>query len=373
MIVQANFLFRSKQMWDQFYKDNLGFEPLILKGYKPFHVYSELLAKFLISQNHNSHTIAVVSKIKAVAALILWAPLALVSFVLAGFVDLIKNQKPFSVFHGLKESQERNELSILSFNTCMLWGAMPLIFGGMTPYYQRINQLFEFLKTYEPDVICLQELSRPAGLDLWQKIKHDYNCCLYNIAPKPFVMLDAQLFIASKQTILDVKVIKLPTNGAINRALVAIELGSQWILTTHLEAGSEFIDKQMRKVQSQLILKEIEKIQKESSKPLILMGDLNISRQFQSDDEYSENVLFKFLDNLDCSSEISRTTATFTNEFTTKMLKKASLNSVDELIDYALCSDKSLKSLLTKIDTYTSCVSPLSDHKALFLKMDGTN
>lgn len=340
---------------------NLIMETAVLQLYRPVHKASEFLATCVLP--HNS----IIKKIQAVVALILITPVALVSFVVGGTLDLLKNRAPLSFLKGAKEPTGTDTKTILSFNTCMLWGALPTFFGGVSPYQKRIGALAVLIKERNPDFICLQEMSRPAALKLWEQIKNDYHIGCYNIAPKPFIMLDSQLFIASKEEILKIQMIPLPTHGAINRAIVAIELGSKWIITTHFEAGDELVDQQMRQTQAEIVQKTVQQITN-TEKPCFVMGDLNIKRLFSLDDEYSKNPLFHFLSNLDSAQSLSKDTATCTNELTAKARQKPILESQIELIDYALCSTQIEDAQLEKIETYNS-EFPLSDHKALLLKV----
>ena len=200
------------------------------------------------------------------------SPLTLCLFSAAGVLDALKqkiHKTPFTLLKGSAPVKERGDISLLTWNVCMLFGGLPLPFGGMRPVSKRISGVARKIIESKADIVCLQEVSPPAAHRLYASLKNEYKYFYTRINPDPWLMLDSGLFVASKVPIENPHVIKIPLAARMKRALFAFQVGSLKFGTTHLEPGNDQADKSIRKRQILEILKhDVD----------VLLGDLNIER-----------------------------------------------------------------------------------------------
>ncbi len=232
--------------------------------------------------NAETATFEVFSRLLKVGASGLSNPLTLSSFLLSGIIDSLGDwisQKPYFYLSGTQEKRPVFSETFLTLNACMLWGGLPILFGGVRPASERIFQVASLIleKDKDPDILVMQEVSFEAGLSLWDKIKHRYAHGFTRIGPMPWLALDSGLFIASKHPIVkEPTYIPLSSNGTIKRGVFYFETPLHSVFVTHLEAGEDKEDIEMRKRQLDRIIVEMQK--RISSKPCLLLGDLNIKK-----------------------------------------------------------------------------------------------
>jgi exonuclease III len=249
----------------------------------------------------------------------------------------------------------------------MLWGGLPIIFGGLRPAKERLSQLAEFIKEQNPDIIFLQEMSFAPSFELFNHLQNEYRHCFTRIGPNPMRM-ESGLMVFSKIPIKTAEFFSFPNQNGINRGAFCLETNSKYFVVTHLEAGKAEND---REVQLRMIVSHLEKITEEKDLQCFILGDFNID-SFESGIEYNQAIASQPL-LFDPRREQNLGTESCTNLFTNFMLGNDIYPNPSEMVDYALFyGDRSELNFSTElIDTY-SIREPnlaISDHKALVLKI----
>ncbi len=356
---------------------------LVFKLNLPFHYSTEILIRnftpitsdrLSVFGNHQYLAIELAKRVFQCTLVVLAFPVSISLFLTASIIDSFNTKnRSFSILKGNSNvlSSKDNLLKIFNLNTCMLWGGIPMIFGGVCPARYRIEHLTTLIMSSLPDVLVLQEMSRSAADVLWNRIKDHYGYAITSVSPQPLIMLDAGLFVASRKPISDIVYIDLKTNALMRRALLGIELPNSWILATHLSSGYEDEDVLVRRQQVATIKVAIEGLKKKSDKPVFLIGDLNIQRTFTSDDEYSLSGLEDSFINLDPDDSLNEETATCTNYLSAFMTGQTLNTHERELVDYGLVYKDDRDSIqnvrFSKHSTYDykKPLMAFSDHKAL--------
>jgi hypothetical protein len=331
--------------------------------------------------NQDSLWLEIAKRIFTVIMVILCLPLHLVHFGIGSALDQLGNacaKKPYLYLQGsshLEEvpNEQEKKFSVLSANVCMLPYGIEA-FAGIRPSDARIEELAIAILESNKDFLCLQEMSTPDALKLWEKIKHAYAHGFTRIGPMPFTRMEQGLFFASKHPILEAKYYPLSNAGWIARGVFCVKVAAANILTTHLNAGSlqEICD--LRKKQVGEIAALCKELEEKEGKPSILCMDANITRTGSIEDEYSLSGLPKYFES-DLSKEgpftLEEKTATCTNELGMQIQGKPLPEKVQqrlEHIDYILCykGAKNVASIQTQfVDTYACGEKALSDHKML--------
>lgn len=321
------------------------------------------------------------SRIFLCAFALLFSPAALSLLAVGGLIDTLGDfikQKPYVYWKGEKEQGNLPcAYTFFSLNSCMLWGGLPIPFGGVEPARDRIETVSKLILEQNADFVLLQEVSfGPAG-KLYEKLKGHYAHFYTRISPSPWLMMDTALFVASKYPILgEAQFQPFPTAGTMKRGLFYFETARCWILATHLEAGSMEESSAMRQKQMSVILKTIQKLKAESNKPCMLLGDFNLARTDKIDDEYhSSHIPEHFYDQYAKEFPgVNLSTASCTERLTAAMWESSLPPIADDLIDYALVDKESKNSVqmaVKLVSTYqlkTPSNAP-SDHRGLHTKI----
>jgi hypothetical protein len=118
-----------------------------------------------------------------------------------------KEKKPFMHLKGLASAKAstQKDFSVFCLNTCFVPGNMPLIYGGVAPWKERVGPMAEKILSSDADVVCLQEVH---GLDacfaLYEELKNNYAHFYVSIGPRVLgfsvetLGLPSGLFVASK-------------------------------------------------------------------------------------------------------------------------------------------------------------------------------
>ena len=228
------------------------------------------------------------------------SPLSISLFIFAGVLDSVK-QLFSKVTYTNSESKapikECESIKVLTWNVCMLFGGLPIPFGGMAPVTKRIIHVAKKIIDTDADLISLQEVSPPAAKRLYDQLKNSYRYFYTRINPDPFLMLDSGLFIASKVPIANPEVVSIPLAARMKRALFTFEANGIKFGTTHLEPGNEPVDQRMRLNQLGKILE---------NKIHVLFGDLNIERGTElKESGLKERFLDSFKDTVTTSDNLS--------------------------------------------------------------------
>jgi exonuclease III len=186
--------------------------------------------------------------------------------------------------------------SILTLNACMMDGDLPTLYGGMTPASERVDRLARFILREDPDIFLGQEIMSGAGQKLYEQLKNQYSHFWIGIGKIPGKE-ESGLFVASKrpfqrkpqfvpfldQNQVDKKYFPNQTRF-IERGFFLLDMGSFFVVTTHLEGGGEQCGALRHRINQLHLLTETMDLKE---KPYIVAGDLNLMRTGWLDDEYS--------------------------------------------------------------------------------------
>lgn len=271
---------------------------------------------------------------------------------------------------------DKKEHSFLSLNVCMLPGGLPTLFGGVKSAHERLKGISDLILKEDADIVALQEAFYPAAEDLEEMLKDRYSYFYTRIGPNPQSIGETGLFIASKEPIISNPVfVPLYTEGALKRGFFYFETKDFWVITTHLESGILQENSLIRKVQLEQINDRMKELKQVTSKPCVVMGDLNIARTGEVGDEYTNSEIGNFFYDpyKEKAPYVNEKTATATDQFTFEV-REEDCPIKDAVIDYILIDKASQDDLeidVTLINTYDKEKKDraLSDHKALKAKI----
>jgi hypothetical protein len=205
--------------------------------------------------------------------LVIALPITIILFFIAYLIDL-KDKSPYVFMKGDASEKNDGAKSILSWDTCLLYGGLPIPLCGAASAYQRKDVISEKLNSLQNDIILLQNVSEDSAFWLFKNLKKNYSHFYFNFLKDPLFALNSGFFIASKIKFDELKVFPLPTNGAIKRGFILAKTKEFHLVLTQLDDGVEENDKQMRKNQVQIILEKIDLELK--SNTLFLAGNLHM-------------------------------------------------------------------------------------------------
>ncbi|MES2344579.1 MAG: endonuclease/exonuclease/phosphatase family protein [Chlamydiota bacterium] len=291
---------------------------------------------------------------------------------------------PFTYIKGELEekifSSER-QVSVLNWNVCFFNHGLSMLFGGVLPWKDRIENVVEKIQSSGADLICLQEVfSQEAAVELQHLLRKNYSHFYINIGPKlcgfdPNALgIPSGLFVASKYPL------KEPHFQAFNHKETPKNRGYGFFIvdlmdkgnlvarvtSTHLQPGQGEDDKSYRVAQLNAILSNL-RTKDTLDTPCFLCGDLNLEK---GSDEYT-----KLLQNFVSSDASSDWTCCELRNYWWKAgqdVKKFISFGLDvEWIDYFLQLKSGMQassSMATEILSVNNLKDPknsLSDHQIL--------
>lgn len=317
-----------------------------------------------------------------------------------------KEMKPFMHLKGLTavKTSIQKDFSVFCLNTCFVPGNMPLIYGGVAPWKERVGQVAATILASDADVVCLQEVhGQDACMALYEKLKSDYAHFYVSIGPRVLgfsvetLGLPSGLFVASKFPIEQPHFTLFPVSGLqMNYGVFdfIINNGSgpiAHIYTTHLQSLNHADFPEIRKNQFISILEKMERDHQENENlaiPYFLCGDLNVPFGSGEPSEVYIRTYFQDAYNQD-RLEVTQDSRTCTEYFTQSFLSAIdgfqNQAPVYEILDYALLL-KTLPSCLcrvfdknylmeTNLIPTSDLASPgaaISDHHALLTRVTYT-
>ncbi|MCP5504597.1 MAG: endonuclease/exonuclease/phosphatase family protein [Chlamydiales bacterium] len=171
---------------------------------------------------------------------------------------------------------------VMHLNACMFPGSLPYHFGKQAPASERMGSLASRIQEKDPELLFLCEFSPVFSEELYENLKGEYKHFFVNIGSCAQGM-DASIAVISKVPILKAPQFiptKIPAEGdqkLMYRGYFIIETQTCKYLYTHLHAKDTEGAKTIRKEQ----LEEIRSLTTDSSKPWVVLGDLNIDRNKQ--------------------------------------------------------------------------------------------
>ena len=198
------------------------------------------------------------------------------------------HQSPWIYREGMFQNSRAtntNHIKALSWNVCFLDGELPLIFGGVLTWKDRIDAVAARIKDLALDLICLQEVfSAEANEALYEKLKEDFQYFYMHIGAKEItfdlsnlIKLPTGLFVASKIPLKDPLLYLFDPDAnetqtyrgyGIFQAKIFDKL---WIVNTHMQPGTSDEDRQIRHNQVNALVKVLKR-----DYPAIIFADTNI-------------------------------------------------------------------------------------------------
>ncbi len=288
------------------------------------------------------------------------------------------NNKYFNYQEGLslKKYPKETSFSILSFNVCFTPDHMPIFFGGMLPWKDRIDRIAKFIDKQDADVICLQEMFDPEAHDaLYDKLKTKYTYFYTHIGPWHFngslssLGFKSGLFVASKRPIKNPVFTPFENdNPHINRGVFSFDIAREngatlgSVFTTHLEpfdAGKKLREQELSQTVALMNDKNLNNL------PVILCGDLNLPPS-----EAKKWINTYFEDNIDINNLKVEQNNLTSFDFTNQRLGIKNTDQKPEYLDYMLLlksrEKHNMKTSRIKTFDIEHLNEALSDHYALF-------
>ncbi|MCP6720181.1 MAG: endonuclease/exonuclease/phosphatase family protein [Patescibacteria group bacterium] len=271
------------------------------------------------------------------------------------------------------------QLKILTFN---IWD-IPFWF---TPKrHERACRLGEYLKKYDPDIICLQEAFDVQHRDelheyLGKKTYHvtegngdtrrvllfkrfDLTGGLVTFSKLPII---SSRFVHFRRFV-DMMFAEYIGRKGVLETIIKTPQGPFAIINTHLHTGGYSIDQKIRLRQMRQLFRAIKK--RVSRIPIVITGDLNEDDIMQNESLSSLIKKFGFHDGADHSTNIPKPTNRIENPFTNAWFNLYKITS-SQRVDYTLLNDTS--SFGFKVidhQVLSQPNDPLSDHDPLLITL----
>lgn len=249
--------------------------------------------------------------------------------------------REYTYWQGMGDVVSPEQERVMHLNTCMFPGSLPYHFGKQVPANERMDALATKVQEKHPELLFLCEFSPVFSQKLYECLKGEYEHFFANIGSCALGM-DASMTLISKVPILNAPRFiptKISAEGdqkGMYRGYFIVETQTCKYLYAHLHAKDTERAKQIRKEQ----LDEIRSLTVDSSKPWMILGDLNVDR---NQPEY---------ENLHGFNDIIHQQH---GKVTT-----CSENGVEESIDYVLTRDERLQVVTEVIQDLK-----LSDHSII--------
>jgi endonuclease/exonuclease/phosphatase family metal-dependent hydrolase len=278
-----------------------------------------------------------------------------------------------------KRACEDGKITVLSWNICALEGSLPMLFGGVRPWAERVDGIVGKIVERGADIVCLQEVfSEDCAELLYEKLKGEYAYFYINIGPKDYSFdldkigkLSSGLFVASKYILERPSFYAYDVSKQETEAIrgygvfLAHLLGKLCIATTHLQPGVEDSDKEIRANQ----IAAIERLCPEHM-PTFLFLDTNIE---YGNEEYNKAIIPTFFNHYKAGKGewtcCELRDFWFNPEQYTKMLSEGAMpfEHIDAVLEVKR-SSKAATQVECKVISVGDLEDPLnalSDHRAL--------
>jgi len=279
-----------------------------------------------------------------------------------------------------------SKLKVLTANIICFPGKLPYMYGGISPWEERIDRLIETIRSADAQIVCLQEVWDPKAMRaLADRLRNDYAVFIYG-AGDPAGTLEIKkmgyssgLFIASKLPLDAVTFSKFHRSipeGSNRGALLITTLVAQRqfaCLNTHLQHGNTPL---MREVRQEQLSSCSEALQTSFAKALggsawgCLVGDLNIDAFLPEFHDSGLARLFSVPYVVNLSNAKATCTEYFNDLVLTPIDERSKVPLSYELLDYCVLpatSSVTVHGEQTLIPLYDLAQpsKALSDHQAL--------
>jgi mRNA deadenylase 3'-5' endonuclease subunit Ccr4 len=193
--------------------------------------------------------------------------------------------------------------SALTLNVCAFAGDLPMLYGGPTPWKDRIDSLTNRIKEVDADVITLQEVfDSEAAVGFYERLKDRYCYFYLNIGPRVDIIgTSSGLFVASKYKIENPKFTLFDDRemvrayGFFDFDIKSSDQTLGHITTTHLQPFQSETGKELRTKELNQIIKSLQALSQGKQIPFFFCGDLNI--QWGSNEPAHQLLSDSFIDN----------------------------------------------------------------------------
>lgn len=219
------------------------------------------------------------------------------------FSAFLLSTTPFIYMKGKADIKKITDkkLSIFQDNCCFTAGGFSSIFGGtVMSNDQRAQKIAEMIKSNDPDLVALQEVSDlKDALALYQALSEKYSEFYFNTGDTPFILQNnGGLLLASKVAIKDPEFHSFSnikgTESMVNKGffLFSTEIGN--FISTHLSPSHDDLNPtdaeiQTRSQEQERIFLAAKRRSSENNKPSFVLGDFNIN---WNGPEYRRGLLF---------------------------------------------------------------------------------
>lgn len=295
------------------------------------------------------------------------------------------------------KAENLSELKVLTANIACFPGNLPYMYGGVSPWKDRIDRLVETICKTEAQIVFLQEVWDPEAMRAFaDALKTDYACFVYDAGDPAGTLniykmgYNSGLFIASKLPLDDVAFNRFPRSipeGSNRGAIIATCRVAQdriALMNTHLQhaGGPPLQVREMVQVRKEQILLCYAYLQEVISRTLpnrswgFMAGDLNVDAYSPEFNECGLPRLFSIpytahlSDVMAAKKEKITWTDYFNDLVVTPLDQRDKVPVVSELIDYCCCPTLSAvlrESTQTLIPLFSidAPMQALSDHKGL--------
>lgn len=302
----------------------------------------------------------------ALPVMALTLPLAISSFALTGLSRIFESRN-YRYFSGNATEIQIEKPKFMHLNFCGLYGGLPYSCGGTTPAKDRIRELVESVHEVEPDLLFLCECNRMLTPALYYNLREDYSHFFVDMGLNSWGM-EACQFVASR-----VPIVSAPSFHAFSdevegeqrhmmRGFFALETADKWYIYTHLHSGNDENARRIRQGELVVIQRFID--EETEDKPCVLLGDLNINRLDEPNEDYHQMINRGFQDHF----LVQHPDAFTGSDILDHHIKQIEEEAEPEVIDYILINDKGkgLTLELEVLETYHARLDEsLSDHKGL--------
>ena len=303
-------------------------------------------------------------------------------------------REPFTYVQGEAKplnSDFLTELKVLTANILCFPGELPYMYGGASPWKERIDRLTKTICSSGAHIVCLQEVWDPEAMRaLAARLSPSYACFVYNAGDPSGTLQVAKmgynsgLFLASKLPLEEIAFQRFPrsipegSNRGVIIATCRVAQERIALLNTHLQyASAPQIMRDIRKEQMLLCYGYLQEVVSRNLNSWgFLAGDLNINAFSPEFEECGLPRLFSIpytahLSEVRAHQKETATCTDYFNDLVAKPLdQRAQVIPSYELLDYCIqptLSQVAKKPTQTLIPLYSieAPTEALSDHQGL--------
>lgn len=283
------------------------------------------------------------------------------------------------------DAKKLSQLNVLTANILCFPGILPYMYGGTSPWKDRISQIVDTILSAKAEIVFLQEVWDPEAMRaLIKLLQNDYAHFFYN-AGDPSGTIDPEkmgynsgLFIASKLPLQSVSferfVRSIPKKSNRGAFFAICEAGKQRVafINTHLQHGNLPEFREVRKEQLYCCHRLLMQARPNSDWGF-LAGDLNINALDSNFQESGISELFEIpyaIDRFEKKMEKATCTDYFNDLVMTPFDRRKQVVPTFELLDYCIAPKgfsmpaKPVQKLI-KLFSVDAPAKALSDHNAL--------